>query len=317
MKKALLTSAALLCCAMPATAQQTESDASRLRVPEATVASDSASSVGIAPGSMRVLADTDSSSVELSFSRVRDLPGASFGRYSLGLTLTAPINKEDQQGFLITRRGLPGDFNAEFSFSGIVATTSGSSDDFSDDQTGFVEIPVILWDLNAAVGVNDFSFRDPLTFAEQEVRRTPYSFSASIGYLGGSRSPFIAAGIEHRRSYKAQNQRTLCPPPPPAGVIECTRDEFGPPTRNIDTTAFALVRTLNLFGLTGGNSAVALEIRAAYDIEDDVFGLEMPIYMVLDDKGRFRAGVRFGWDTDERRLAVGVFIGAAFDFLQL
>jgi hypothetical protein len=317
MKTVFVMSVALLCWAMPANAQRTQSDATRLGVPEATVAPDSGSSVGISPGSMRILADTDSSSVELSFSRVRDLPSNNFGRYSLGLTLTAPINKEDQQGFLITRRGLPGDFNAELSFSGIIATNGAASEDFTDDQAGFVEIPVILWDINAAVGVNEFSFRDPLTFTEQEVRRTPYSFSASIGYLGGSRSPFIAAGIERRRSYKAPNQRTLCPPPAPVGTTECTRDEFGPPARNDDTSAFALIRTLNLFGLTGANSPVALEIRAAYDIEDDVFGVEMPVYMVLDDKGRFRAGVRLGWDTDDRRLAVGVFIGAAFDFLQL
>ncbi|HYJ31031.1 MAG TPA: hypothetical protein VEW25_11910, partial [Allosphingosinicella sp.] len=57
----------------------------------------------------------------------------------------------------------------------------------------------------------------------------------------------------------------------------------------------------------------ALELRGTYDINNDVVGIEAPIYLFQAGDGNLRGGIRFGWDSEEDDVRAAVFIGVPFD----
>ncbi|MEA3064235.1 MAG: hypothetical protein QOJ27_670, partial [Sphingomonadales bacterium] len=49
----------------------------------------------------------------------------------------------------------------------------------------------------------------------------------------------------------------------------------------------------------------------------DIFGVDVPVYLVPDKEGDLTGGVRFSYRSDrEDKFAVGVFFGAAFSLWQ-
>ena len=272
--------------------------------------SDNQSGSGFLVPAFQVLADVEGDTTgQLSFALVRDNV-ESFGETTFGLTLSAPINESTDEASLITRRGIPSGFGAELSIGSVI----GRNPDFStgDPTTGPVRDWLLLTNLSASIGVDDYAFRDPATFEEQEQRRTSYAFSASLGYMPppGPISTFFGAGVEFRRRYKAADAQILCPATTSTAPVECVEDAFAGPTR---------AKEFNLFGLArarfGDRFPIAVEIRGAYDVNNDVFGIEVPVYFIPAGDGGLRAGIRVGWDSEEDDVRGSFFIGVPFDLL--
>lgn len=283
-------------------------------VPQA-VSPDNQSGGGFVVPSFQVLADVKGgATAQLTIAGASDNAG-SFGETTYGLTFSAPINKKTNEGSLLTQRGLPSGFAAEFSFS----TIMGNSPDFSgpaDPATGPVRDSLQLLNFNASIGVDNFSYRDPVTFVEQERRRTSYALSGSYGFMTASNRGFFAIGGEFRRRYKAPDEQILCPAPAPPAPTECIEDAFAPPARQTELNLFGLARTM--FHLGRNNTfPIAVEIRATYDARNDVFGVEAPIYFLQGAGGGLRGGFRIGWDSDHNDVRGSVFIGVPFELIRL
>jgi hypothetical protein len=310
----LFATVALLCAATAAPAKaQADQEAPASEAPASnmvTTSPDNDPRGGFLNSGFQLRADTDATSAQVTLATDFDTPGV-FGNTEIGITFNAPINKKSKEGPLLTDRGLPGGFAGELAITSFLGTARPPPEPI---QRGFLSQHRFLISVAAGLGVEDFEFLDPQSFSEDEVRKTSYYASAVLGILPRDSATFFSIGGEYRRSYKAPDQRILCPPSVAGSPIECTQAIFGPPARNIDENLFGSLRTLNLFGLTGARSPFVLEVKAAYDLKDDVVGLEIPIYALLDAKGQFRGGVRFGWDSDKDDVRVGLFVGVPFSF---
>lgn len=186
-------------------------------------------------------------------------------------------------------------------------------DDFARLQdAGFATSPIWTSGFTASVGHNEFKFRDPLSFVESGTNRTPYAVSAYVGFSPDSRPLYVAGGLEYKVDYKAATSRTLCPPVPIGSVAECFTGAFAAPVEDVNATVFVVSRSQ--FSIGGGRFSVpgGLEVKAAYDFEDEVAGLSSALYVVPDAAGALRGGVKLSWSDEDDEVRIGVFVASAF-----
>lgn len=177
--------------------------------------------------------------------------------------------------------------------------------------------PLWLTGISGSVGTRQFDTRRLSDFGKESMNRTEFSVSGFLGYSPGTSPVYLGAGFEYRRQYKNIAARTLCPTPPPGGPLECFTASYGPPERNVDANVFAVARWQGELAVLGGRLPMGIELRAAYDTHDRIFGLSLPIYFLSGSDG-LRGGVRFDWqnvDDRDERFGFRVFVGTPFRLL--
>lgn len=164
---------------------------------------------------------------------------------------------------------------------------------------------------NAKIGQEDFSFRDAITFQDMNVTETTYAFSAFGRFergndLGGTS---ISAAIELQHAFKDNDPSTVCRDPD--DMATCVEAVFGPPQAEDSFVAKVSYASV-LKGITVlGNKPVALSLNANYNIDEDIWGLEAPVFLYRDDKN-LGAGIRGGWRSDTDNFEVGFFVSQKF-----
>jgi hypothetical protein len=196
----------------------------------------------------------------------------------------------------------------------------------AEDREALGVIPADHWTthlrIEATLGAKTYAFRDPTTFAEEEDRREPVDVLAQIGgaYRGTGAwwsGWYRGVGLHYREAYEEASSRTLCPAPPPTGPQECFTGAFAPPELDRTAALFGELRRGGLGELFGFN--LSARARAAYDFEDEVWGLEGTLYVLPGGNGRLRGGVRFKLqtedddpNTDDDTAGIGIFVGSEF-----
>lgn len=193
-----------------------------------------------------------------------------------------------------------------------VRTFLNEKDQARLEDAAFVDAPIWTAGFTAAVGHNTFDHRDPLNFVEDTTTRTPYSVSAYAGYSPDSRPIYWAGGLEYKVDYKAADARTLCPAVPVGTVAECFTGAFAEPAEDVNLTVFGLNRAQFPIGFGRYSIPGGLETKAAYDLEDEVFGLSAALYLAPDAAGLLRGGVKVSWSDDEDEVRIGVFVTNPF-----
>lgn len=180
----------------------------------------------------------------------------------------------------------------------------------------FEEATVRLWTVALEVGHQEITWRDPLSLAEQETQRTPYSLSASLGWsFDRDAVPvYLGLGFELSREYPGVDDRTLCAPPPAAGPQECFTGRFGAPEHRDSQVAHFVGRFQRNWPIP-----FAVELKPAYDLNNDIAELAATLYFVPGADGGLRGGLRARWRTEDddpmtedERFTFGVFVGAPF-----
>lgn len=169
--------------------------------------------------------------------------------------------------------------------------------------------PTHFANFSVNIGGDSFSFRDPNSFATQSERELSFATSAFYGFkpkAGGRK--FFGVGAEYKEEFVAPNSSIRCQPSDPDEIVECTNAVFGPPQKQIDAKIFGVARYLL--------NDVAIEFRAAYDGQDNEWGVELPIYLISDESNRLNGGIRFAYDSDDGQgnddFKVGIFISQPF-----
>lgn len=182
--------------------------------------------------------------------------------------------------------------------------------------------PVLLVNVTGSLGTRAYESQDPATFTERSTDRTSVAINVTGGFSFGTTGFFLGGGYQYRRDYSDPQKRVICPP----GVTtDCPSEIFDLPTADIDHTTFVLTRFVAPIDLGGVNPLV--EVRIAYDFEDKLWGLQVPVYFLTNDDGGFRGGVRFTWESrpdlppgarlDKPNTSFGVFFVKSFDQLGL
>jgi hypothetical protein len=183
---------------------------------------------------------------------------------------------------------------------------------------------IAVLNLTGSIGYAHFGYFDPISFLEEKANKTSYSFSLSAGIHPAKTAPFFGAGYEYKREFKAGDKQVICPAAAGTAPITCRNEVFAAPTADTSHNIFALVRYADFSETDSARFRIplAIELRAAYDIKDNIFGIVVPAYFLMGEDKSFRGGVKFSWaerTKDSRRdeFKFGVFIVKALDLFAL
>jgi len=163
---------------------------------------------------------------------------------------------------------------------------------------------------SATIGQEDFNFTELATFEAMKVTETTYAFSV-FGRLertnkrGGTS---LTAAIELQHAFKENEKSTECRDPD--DMATCMEAIFGPPLAQDDFIA-KLSYATEFGNPVFGDQPIAVIVNTSYDIDNDVFGIDAPIFLYRDDKN-LGAGIRAGWRSDTEDFQVGFFVSQKF-----
>jgi hypothetical protein len=229
------------------------------------------------------------------------------------IRLSTPVASGDDSADFITDGGLSDSTAARASYGWLHhgAAVAGAS-----------RVPVAQVVVSGGIGYQTLTFRDHANLEKQEVTRTPYALSLSVGGEWPNRAiPFpyyLGIGVEHTREHRGPDQRTLCAPPPASGPQECFTASFGAPEAQKTTAAFLVARLQHELPI-GSGIPFAVEVQPAYDFESGVSEVAATLFFFPDNDGGLRGGLRARWRssdddpaTDDDNFMIGAFVGVPF-----
>jgi hypothetical protein len=155
------------------------------------------------------------------------------------------------------------------------------------------------------VGTEEFKFLDPTTFAKSEADETEWSASLGFAFLNIVERISIGVGYRRESVYDPSSKKTtICAATAVTGQFDCETSNLGGPVRKENDLATVQLDLLRLNW--------ALTSLATYNFETDEYGIEVPFYLVRDEKAAWTGGVSVGWTSEERDVTVQIFIGVPF-----
>jgi hypothetical protein len=90
--------------------------------------------------------------------------------------------------------------------------------------------------------------------------------------------------------------------------VSCVTGSFGEPDHQRKQLGYVALR-----GLIAG---FGVSLKYTHDFENNVNGVDMPLYLFRNKNDNLTAGLRFGWNDDSNDLQAGVFVGSGFKLFQ-
>jgi hypothetical protein len=134
-------------------------------------------------------------------------------------------------------------------------------------------------------------------------------------------------GYRREQAYQDDDETaaTLCTPVGTGPTETCISGFFAPPKKSSKGLAYAEYRGAFLKQNRQRWFDFAISPRVTRDTDDNVWALDMPIYLLraMKDgeatqrtkKPPFTGGIRLGWRDDTSDLTVSIFVSSAFDLL--
>jgi hypothetical protein len=163
--------------------------------------------------------------------------------------------------------------------------------------------PPILYALELSAGPKHFPFFDSYGHSDSTTNMQ-WAASAGLGMVVSGHL-FVSASVAYKAKYKAGDSVAICTPLVGTGLERCSNGFFGPPSRKAGLFA-ATDAHVSL-----GKGAAAI-IKAEYDFRANGVTVEVPLYFVPNDKNALLGGLLTGWSSQEKRLAIGLFVGSAY-----
>ncbi len=254
------------------------------------------------------------------------------------LTVSVPFNKSKGQAVFATLNGLSGDIDVSGAYSsftwkikptlygeavceecrslgiGLLAcNTDAVAHALKDEKRSPDEIAAVrsafenkifgvskTWSVEGSVGRGERSY-----FASDATKQSEDRIGYSGSLLGGllfSRGSLYGK-VTGKRDYEDNDPATLCSPITGSVLQDCTSLPLGKAK-----VVNSLVSGLELRYFYP-NFALAPSVR--YDHESDVWGIELPVFLVRDEKDAFTGGFKLGWRSDQDKVVAAVFVTKA------
>lgn len=163
----------------------------------------------------------------------------------------------------------------------------------------------------AKLGYEEFDVFDPMSLEKSKVNETPFVLAAFVGHVSNQANTSILAGVEYQNGYKADDTQTVCMTPDMAGLQTCKTGAFSDPVEQDKELLFLELRQkLSISSVL--NYPIAIEPRISHDFEEEVFAVDVPIYLVRDEKSALTGGLRIGYRDDTEDVTFGLFVGSRF-----
>ncbi|WP_161828124.1 hypothetical protein [Steroidobacter agaridevorans] len=259
------------------------------------------------------------------------------------LTLKAPLNKDESNTELATLDGLADAFSGTLKYNNVRLTRRNPRDeelkrycdvdaegpsetlgalppcdlgiakkvlgeaDFESLRGLFFSPMQWAWGGAVTIGTKQYEFLASDTTDKMDERRTPWSAQVFVA-AQRRRVGLLTFAVRYEDAYKSGDVTTNCPAPGGAQVVSCVTAPLDEPKKNEKTVAtMEFRRSTNLWG-----APIAFSPSVNYDFKDSVLGVDVPVYLWSNEKGRLTGGLTAGWRDDEGGINVGLFVGTAF-----
>jgi hypothetical protein len=166
-----------------------------------------------------------------------------------------------------------------------------------------------FWGLDASLGRDDRNFLDRTQFKLTSKPRTSWEVGAYYGIINSDLTMSARARVVYGQSYKDNDEAEICRTVSiPAGT-ECIKGPDGAPLRQ--RTGLASVEMRRLVTVKEGTQ-IAFAPQVTYRFEDKNVGVEVPIYLAPDEKGKLSGGIKAVYNSKGDEFAVGLFVGVPF-----
>lgn len=162
----------------------------------------------------------------------------------------------------------------------------------------------------------DFSYLDQAAFATKDETRFSFTLTALYGRLLASGRTSLTASFTYGRNDKADDDITLCQPVN-ATQTRCITAAGGPPKRM--TRSVLSFEARQAFGGEAGPFRLAVAPLISYDLKNEDFAADFPIYLIGDGNGKLRGGFRITYENAKKAtggrkddVKFGVFVGVPF-----
>jgi len=141
------------------------------------------------------------------------------------------------------------------------------------------------WGTSATIGTQSYEFIEQTGTTKLKQHQTPWSVQV-FGGVERANVGLFTLSLRYEDSYKARDSGTNCPNGGTSAVVSCVTAPIGAPKKEESTiAAFAFRRSTNLSG-----HPVAIAPSVSYDFHADVVGVELPVYLWADSKGKLTGG---------------------------
>jgi hypothetical protein len=177
--------------------------------------------------------------------------------------------------------------------------------------------PIQLFGVEASYGQAVFQYLNPENLEKGESTEYANAVSLYAGLLqlrtskeGRARSDVLVfAGYRREETYTAGEATELCTPLGETGAERCDDVVLGGPSRKERDLAFIELRRFFF-----GEVPIGVSPRLTYDFEEDITGVELPIYFLTDAAGGLIGGVRAAWTSESDEVSLAAFVGKKLDF---
>jgi hypothetical protein len=169
------------------------------------------------------------------------------------------------------------------------------------------EASVQSFGLTLSGGYLDSSYFDSTTLVQTKQRSSTGGIGLNFSYTPLEAAQLFAAALSLQSAYKDMKASTACLPTPSAGntFLTCANGSIGAPTRQ--TT-----QVLDLEWRRKLSDKYAFALQLSRDIKEKVTSVQVPVYLIGNDKDGLNGGLSFGWTSDAKKITLGVFVGKAF-----
>jgi hypothetical protein len=163
--------------------------------------------------------------------------------------------------------------------------------------------------LSGRVGGKSFKYVDPADLAKDK-KDDHVSYGAGLTWSrfleGGGileRGALFGARARYERAWEGQPDQQLCVSIDETANLRCRFTGAGAPKKVSAAILQMQIATIPW-------KAVGVSLLASHDFKSDETGLELPFYLVRDDKtGLFTGGLKLSWRSEEDDLRAILFIG--------
>ncbi|AVR97377.1 hypothetical protein C9I28_18315 [Pseudoduganella armeniaca] len=143
--------------------------------------------------------------------------------------------------------------------------------------------------------------------AKQEENKRPWSIALTAGWNPQRVEKLLLLfRAEHKRSYEDEEAVTRCPVAGTTPTVVCVTGSFGPPSfSKSNVVSFESRYLFDKF---------AIAAIVSRNVSKNVTTVEVPVYLFGNDKVPWNGGVRLAWDSKDKDLKAGVFVGVPFSF---
>ena len=196
-----------------------------------------------------------------------------------------------------------------------VLSDAGQKSKYEDYMTFFENPDQWKWaiGLSGRLGYEEFEFIESSNREMETRNETPWSFGFHVGAIPARFTSALVAGYQYQRSYSESELGAFCPGSG-GETVACVTGKAGPPDEEEKHILYLEARTVtwkNNEAFGGLFRKIGLTVRFSHDFENDDSGVDVPVFLLFDEKSVINGGFRVGW-TNTDQGSFGLFLGRPF-----